>query len=202
MLCREAVSKEQQLPFAAHGGESKREGGRGWAELCPCLRGLGLLQHIWGNAGMWLHLLSSGRTQTWEQVGMVGDPLWLWMHFSHHLLFPRQVLGNLDISIFQGRSLYILINILYFLVVVLGGRGGGTTKLLGWSFSINTLNPFHCFVFYLGLHNECLCSQSSWLSWTSSCLILLIWLFSHTWFCWKSSIGLIRAFSTVTLQLL
>lgn len=46
--------------------------------------------------------------QSWEQVGMCGDPLWLWMHFSHHLLLPRRLLGNLGISHFPVEVIALL----------------------------------------------------------------------------------------------
>lgn len=62
----------------------------------------------------------------------------------------------------SGGHCLAVINILYLPVAILEGRRGGTIKLLGRSFSINALSPFHCLVFYLGLRYECLSSQSSW----------------------------------------
>lgn len=62
----------------------------------------------------------------------------------------------------SGGHCLAVINRLYFPVAILEGRRGGTIKLLGRSFSVNALSPSHCLVFYLGLHYECLSSQSSW----------------------------------------
>lgn len=104
----------------------------------------------------------------------------------------------------SGGHCFALISILYFSVVILGGRRGGTTKLLGRSFSVNALSPFHHSVLPRSplwmLHHSKLSVVVNLLK----SYILLAWckFFSCAWFCWKSSVSLIRAFSTVTLQFL
>lgn len=144
--------------------------------------------------------------QPWEQVGTFGDQLWLWMQFSHHLLLPRRVLGNLGISHFPMEiiALHSLIDCISQWVI-LGERRGGTTRLLGLSFCINALSPFHC---------SCVLPRSPlWMPQQSKLLVVVNPLksymllarckfFSHAWFSWKSSASLIRSFPTVTLQFL
>lgn len=128
---------------------------------------------IWGSAGADTSA-EQGQDGFWqprEQVGTCGDLLWWWMHFSHHLLLPRLVLGNLSMSHFPWdvTGLQVLMcSISQW--EILGGRRGGATKPMKLSFSINALSPFHASMFNLGLHYKCLSSQSSWSWWTSGSL--------------------------------
>lgn len=121
------------------------------------------LQHIWGNAETLLHLLSKSGTfpQCWEQLGMPGHLLWLWRHFSHHLLLPRKVLGNLGISHFpvEVTALHTLTHCISQWLCF-WGRWEDTMKLLGQSFFISVRSLFHSSVFYLDY--EYLSSQSFW----------------------------------------
>lgn len=81
--------------------------------------------------------------QSWEQADVCGDPLRLWVHFSHILLLPRRVLGNFGISHFPVEVI-ALHSLIYCISqgLFLGGRAGGGTKLLGQLFSINALSLF------------------------------------------------------------
>lgn len=160
----EEVSWGQQLLFAVYAGESK--GGRrrlsaavsvclsAWP--CPpaapcCLPHLQPCRAAVTSAEQGQDALP----QPWEQVGMLGDPLWLWMWFSHHLLLPRRFPFPVEITAFHS--------LIYCISqwVILGGSRGGTTKLHERPFCINVLSPFHCSVFYLGLHYECLSVKAS-----------------------------------------
>lgn len=95
------------------------------------------------------------------------------MHFSHHLLLPRLVVGNLSMSHFPVEVI-ALHTLMYSISQweILGGRRGDATKPLELFFSINALSPFHLSMFNLGLHYKCLSSQSSWSWWTSGSLYI------------------------------
>lgn len=129
-LCREAVSWGQQLPFAAYRDESKGEGGKGsedqclsaWLLSCSTSEAMQRCGYIcWAGAWHFSTILGAGG-RVWRPTETVSALQ------SHPAASQESSREFRHFPFSRGGHCFALINILYFPVVVLGGKEVGGNK--------------------------------------------------------------------------